>query len=135
MNKLTFEEWRDKYLVTISKEALDHLRKTYNIEDPEGLILHMQKNAYKLYECGVFDSDPKATRRHKTMTRPQKPTINWHKTNYGLCTNCGEILKKITQHNGTWTCKDCLDNNHWQQWEKYTDQLENELKQLRQNNG
>lgn len=63
MNKLTFEEWRDKYLVTISKEALDHLRKTYNIEDPEGLILHMQKNAYKLYECGFFDTVSESTNK------------------------------------------------------------------------
>lgn len=57
MSKLTFEEWRDKYCAKISQESLDHLRKTYNIEDPEGLILHMQKNAYKLYESGIFDSE------------------------------------------------------------------------------
>lgn len=57
MDKLTFEEWQNKYCAKISEQALDHLRNMYNIEDPEGLILHMQKNAYKLYESGIFDEE------------------------------------------------------------------------------
>lgn len=48
MNKLNYEQWKEKYCAKISQEQLDLLKKMHGIEDPESLVEKANLEAYEV---------------------------------------------------------------------------------------
>jgi hypothetical protein len=52
MTKLTYEEWKDKYISKITQEQLELLKNTHGLENPEELIENSILEAYQKYVEG-----------------------------------------------------------------------------------
>jgi hypothetical protein len=50
MNKLTYEEWKDKYCAKITQEQLEQLKNTHGVENPKELIENYNLEAYQKYK-------------------------------------------------------------------------------------
>lgn len=50
MNKLAYEEWKEKYCSKISQDQLDNLKKIHAIEDLQSLIENSNLEAYEFYK-------------------------------------------------------------------------------------
>ena len=53
MNKLAYEEWKEKYCSKISQYQLDNLKKIHAIEDPQSLIENSNLEAYEFYKTSM----------------------------------------------------------------------------------
>jgi hypothetical protein len=53
MNKLAYEEWKEKYCSKISQDQLDNLKKIHAIEDLQSLIENSNLEAYEFYKTSM----------------------------------------------------------------------------------
>ena len=53
MNKLAYEEWKEKYCAKISQDQLDNLKKIHAVEDPQSLIENSNLEAYEFYKTSM----------------------------------------------------------------------------------
>ena len=53
MNKLVYEEWKEKYCSKISQDQLDNLKKIHAIEDLQSLIENSNLEAYEFYKTSM----------------------------------------------------------------------------------
>ena len=52
MNKLTYDQWKEKYCSKTSQEQLDVLKNTHGVENPQELIEESFLEAYEQYVNG-----------------------------------------------------------------------------------
>lgn len=53
MNKLAYEEWKEKYCSKISQDQLDNLKNIHAVEDPQSLIENSNLEAYEFYKTSM----------------------------------------------------------------------------------
>lgn len=58
MNKLVYEEWKEKYCAKISQDQLDNLKNIHAVEDPQSLIENSNLEAYEFYKNMNTVEDP-----------------------------------------------------------------------------